>query len=57
MEHIIVNHIEPTWRTKDLFVAYELHPVFAFDALISSHKIAIEVQNPEQINEIFDFIS
>lgn len=57
MEHIIVDHIEPTWNSKELFVVNELHPVFSFDALASSHKISIEVHNPEQINEIFDFIS
>lgn len=57
MEHIIVDHIEPTWKSKDLFVINELHQVFAMDALISSHRISIEVQNPDQINEIFDSIS
>lgn len=57
MEHIIADHIEPTWQSRDLFVINELHPVFSFDALASSHKIAIEVHNPEQISEIFDFIS
>jgi aminopeptidase N len=57
MEHICVDHLEPTWKSKDLFVVNELHQVFALDALTSSHKISIEVSNPEQINEIFDSIS
>lgn len=57
MEHICVDHIEPTWKSKDLFVVNELHSVFALDALSSSHKISIEVSNPDQINEIFDSIS
>lgn len=57
MEHIIVDHVEPTWQSKELFVVNELHPVFSFDALASSHKISVPVYNPEQINEIFDFIS
>lgn len=57
MEHICVDHIEPTWKAKDLFVTNELHQVFALDALTSSHKISIEVSNPDQINEIFDSIS
>lgn len=57
MEHICVDHIEPTWKSKDLFVVNELHQVFALDALTSSHKISVEVSNPDQINEIFDSIS
>lgn len=57
MEHICVDHIEPSWKSKDLFVVNELHQVFALDALTTSHKISIEVSNPDQINEIFDSIS
>lgn len=57
MEHICVDHIEPSWKSKDLFVVNELHTVFALDALTSSHKISVEVSNPDQINEIFDSIS
>lgn len=57
MEHIIVDHIEPKWDSKDLVVINELHQVFSLDALVSSHKISIEVHNPDQINEIFDSIS
>lgn len=57
MEHIVVDHLEPSWKSKDLFVINELHQVFALDALTTSHKISIEVSNPDQINEIFDSIS
>ncbi|CRK96557.1 CLUMA_CG010037, isoform A [Clunio marinus] len=57
MEDICLDHLEPTWKSKDLFVANELHSVFGLDALSSSHKISIEVSNPDQINEIFDMIS
>lgn len=57
MEHICLDHIEPSWKTKDLFVVNELHQVFALDALTTSHKISVEVSNPDQINEIFDSIS
>jgi aminopeptidase N len=57
MEDVIVDHIEPTWNSKDLFVVNELHQVFRLDALVSSHKISIEVENPDQISEIFDSIS
>lgn len=57
MEHICVDHLEPSWKSKDLFVVNELHQVFSLDALSSSHKISVEVSNPDQINEIFDSIS
>lgn len=57
MEHIVVDQIEPTWKSKDLFVVNELHQVMALDALTTSHRISIEVSNPDQINEIFDSIS
>lgn len=57
MEHICVDHLEPSWKSKDLFVVNELHQVFALDALTTSHRISIEVSNPDQINEIFDSIS
>lgn len=57
MEHICVDHIEPSWKSKDLFVVNELHQVFSLDALTTSHKISVEVSNPDQINEIFDSIS
>ena len=40
-----------------MFVVNDLHEVFALDALTTSHKISIEVSNPDQINEIFDSIS
>lgn len=57
MEHICIDHIEPAWKSKDMFVVNELHEVMALDALTSSHKISIEVENPDQISEIFDSIS
>ncbi|KAG5672285.1 hypothetical protein PVAND_002422 [Polypedilum vanderplanki] len=57
MEDVIVDHIEPAWNSKDLFVVNELHQVFRLDALLSSHKVSVEVQNPDQISEIFDSIS
>jgi len=57
MEHIIVDVIEPTWKFKSQFVINELQQVFALDSLSSSHKISVEVENPDQISEIFDSIS
>ena len=33
------------------------HGVFGLDCLESSHPIRVEVQNPNEINEVFDGIS
>lgn len=41
----------------DQFVVHELQSVFAMDALNSSHQISVDVNNPEEINDIFDKIS
>ncbi|XP_023293113.2 aminopeptidase N [Lucilia cuprina] len=57
MEYLTVDAIEPEWRTMDQFVVNELQNVFQLDALSTSHKISVEVGNPEEITEIFDRIS
>jgi aminopeptidase N len=41
----------------DQFVINELQSVFGLDALSSSHQISVTVNNPDEINEIFDRIS
>ena len=35
----------------------EVHDAFEFDALATSHPIYVPVNNPDEINEIFDKIS
>lgn len=57
MEYIGVNAVEPNWKLNDQFVVNELQSVFSLDALSSSHQISVRVQNPDEINEIFDRIS
>ena len=39
------------------FVAEDLHDVFDFDGLVTSHPIYVPVYHPDEINEIFDRIS
>ena len=39
------------------FDRFGMHDVFSLDALSTSHPISIPVQNPDEINEIFDRIS
>ncbi|XP_036213132.2 aminopeptidase N [Bactrocera oleae] len=57
MEYITVDAIHPDWKVQDQFVVSELQNVFHLDALSSSHKISVEVFNPDEISEIFDRIS
>lgn len=57
MEYAAVDDIEPSWKAMDQFVLHEVQSVLTLDALSTSHRIWIEVQNPEEINEIFDRIS
>lgn len=57
MEYAAVESIEPTWKPMDQFVLHEVQNVLTLDALSTSHKIWIEVHNPDEINEIFDRIS
>lgn len=57
MEYVGVDAVEPTWKSMDQFVLNEVQGVFTLDALSTSHKIWIEVHDPDEINEIFDRIS
>lgn len=57
MEYVGVDAVEKTWKSMDQFVVNEVQGVFTLDALSTSHKIWIEVRNPDEINEIFDRIS
>lgn len=48
------------WLQKDQIVLYDVHKVFAVDALASSHPLsrrAEEVNDPSQISEMFNTIS
>lgn len=57
MEYLCVEKIMPEWKLLDMFVLNEVQGVFLLDALSTSHKIMVEVHNPDEINEIFDRIS
>ncbi|KAL1453095.1 hypothetical protein WDU94_007269 [Cyamophila willieti] len=57
VEYFGVDHVEPTWKIKDIFVVDELQNVFFLDALKSSHPIQVQVSHPDEIHEIFDKIS
>lgn len=49
--------MEPNFGILSQFVVNELHDVFAVDALETSHPISVPVNDPNEINELFDDIS
>ncbi|XP_054003259.1 aminopeptidase N isoform X2 [Hylaeus anthracinus] len=57
VEYIGMNQVEPTWKVLEQFVVHDLQSVLGLDALESSHPISIQVDNPDEISEIFDRIS
>uniref|UniRef100_H3D2Z0 Aminopeptidase n=1 Tax=Tetraodon nigroviridis TaxID=99883 RepID=H3D2Z0_TETNG len=60
VEYLGADFAEPTWNIKDLIILYDVHHVFAVDALASSHPLSCaeeEVNNPAQISEMFGSIS
>lgn len=57
VENIGIDAVEPSWKALEQFVVHDLQNVFAPDALESSHPISVKVDNPDEINEIFDRIS
>ncbi|XP_060551724.1 aminopeptidase N-like isoform X2 [Ruditapes philippinarum] len=56
VEYMGTDHVSPDWKMFEQFV-FEIYEVFDIDSLTSSHPIYVPVQNPDEINEIFDTIS
>uniref|UniRef100_A0A674EXC3 Aminopeptidase n=1 Tax=Salmo trutta TaxID=8032 RepID=A0A674EXC3_SALTR len=55
-----VDHIEPKWNIKDLFVLNDIQTAFQVDSLASSHPLSSnedDVQTPSDITELFDSIT
>ncbi|CAN0238386.1 unnamed protein product [Scytosiphon promiscuus] len=57
MEFVAVDHIFPEWDIWSDFDSMVFPQAMALDALVASHPIEVKVDNPDQINEIFDAIS
>ena len=57
IEYLAVDHLHPDWRMWDQFVAHDYQYARQLDCLASTHPIEIEVNDPGEINEIFDAIS
>ncbi|KAJ3095954.1 hypothetical protein HDU97_006340 [Phlyctochytrium planicorne] len=52
-----VDHLEPNWNMPDQFLYMDFIPALAADSTIYTHPIASDVNNPEEIEEIFDDIT
>lgn len=52
-----VNHISPEWSMMDQFILDKTQPALDLDALASSHPISVPVNDPREIEAIFDTIS
>ncbi|XP_015918798.1 glutamyl aminopeptidase [Parasteatoda tepidariorum] len=57
MEYLGTNHVEPGWQMMDQFIVSTSQDAMALDGLESSHPVMTDVDNPEEIDAIFDFIS
>jgi tricorn protease interacting factor F2/3 len=52
-----VDHFFPEWNIRDDFTGSETARAFDMDMLSSTHPVAVTVETPNQIEEIFDGIS
>ncbi len=49
--------VEPEFGMIEQTIINDVQDVFGIDALESSHPISVEVNDPNEINELFDDIS
>ncbi|XP_011687663.1 PREDICTED: endoplasmic reticulum aminopeptidase 1-like isoform X2 [Wasmannia auropunctata] len=52
-----VNHIFPEWGMMDLFILHKTQRALELDALANSHPVSVLVENPIEIESIFDTVS
>ncbi|XP_039453704.1 aminopeptidase N-like [Culex pipiens pallens] len=52
-----VEYLHPEMRSLQEIVIEDVLEIFKFDALNSSHRVSIEIGNPEEIPQLFDSIS
>ncbi|XP_050726718.1 endoplasmic reticulum aminopeptidase 1-like isoform X3 [Eriocheir sinensis] len=57
MENIGTKAAEPGWAMDEQFLVDKMQPALALDALLASHPISTPVNDPAQIESIFDTIS
>lgn len=54
---LVVEHLFPEWNAWEQFYSEEIISAMNADSLQNSHPIQVSVENPSDINEIFDAIS
>lgn len=57
VENLGAEHVKPEWKMMDQFVLDKTQPALHLDALASSHPISVKVDDPLDIESIFDTIS
>ena len=57
MEYKAVNAVEPNWQMLDQFIPFDFVRALHADESRYTHKIAVNVENPNEISSIFDDIS
>lgn len=57
IEYLAIDHIYPNWKVWNQFLIMDHNVALGLDGLGNSHPIEIEVNHPNEINEIFDKIS
>ncbi|XP_038060244.1 glutamyl aminopeptidase-like isoform X2 [Patiria miniata] len=56
VEYLGVNECHPDWQKMNQFLNQDFFYVMGNDQIVSSHPIIVDLQNPDQINEVFDSI-
>lgn len=57
MEYIFLGHNCPEFNIWKHFVKDEIASAFELDSLRSSHPIEVEINNPNELDEIYDVIT
>ncbi|HSH31181.1 MAG TPA: M1 family aminopeptidase [Candidatus Saccharimonadales bacterium] len=57
IEYLAVDHLFPEWNMWTQFVTHDYQQARELDSLANTHPIEVEVDNPAEIDEIFDAIS
>lgn len=57
VEYLGTNAVDPSLKMEEQFVGKTLQKALARDGQKTSHPIQVTVNNPDQVNEIFDTIS
>ncbi|XP_055604773.1 aminopeptidase N-like [Uranotaenia lowii] len=56
-EFLAIEELHPEWKSLQEIAIEDVMEIFKFDALNNSHRVSIEIGNPEEIPQLFDSIS